>query len=383
MHEDTGISTAVAELPPDLALIKMENESIQALAAARPRSMVTIKQELVTTLDAFPAFAEQLMYAKPCGKDPETGEQKIARGLSVRAAEALAEAYGFNRVRSEVTELPDDRVKVEATFVDFQRGRIWQDAGIVSKWFRRRNGQMERIADDRFYGVVVKAEASRRIREVVNRSVNAGLKAWLWDEACKRCSKLLDDKAVNKILGHFRGLGVTQDEIERFLGVPASAGWTEQHRLDLMGAWQAIQQGEETVESMFRSGDHQAPKTTAPLNTGTDEALKKPEVRDADRPGNDPKPKARGRKPKPESAGEESQVPPEPTEESSQESGAPAEQSRFFTEWLGDLHEANTTNKCGALLQSLLAAQKELLPGELEQGKDSFRRKTEAMRAAK
>ena len=186
--------------------------------------------------------------------------QKFARNLSIRAAEALAEAYGFNRLRCDVSDLPNDRVKVEATFVDFQRGRIWQDAGIVSPWYRARGGSMQRVPEDRFLNVTLKAEKSKYIREVINRSVNQGLKAWFYDQCEQIQDKLLDDVTVKKIIAQFATKGIDQESIEaKIVGRPLSAGWTNEDRKTLLGVWTALKENETTVAELLADAD--GPKT--------------------------------------------------------------------------------------------------------------------------
>lgn len=257
---------AIAKLPQHLAVIKMENDNIQSLAAAHPRNYESVKRDLLAQLDAYPSFAAEAIYAKPVGKD-ESGRQKIARGLSIRAAEAIAEAYGFCRVRTDVTPVDDDTVKVEATFVDYQKGRIWQDGGLVSKWYKGGRAQgykMIKHADDRFYGVVVKAEISRRVREVITRSVPPGLRAELFDMAERRMATLLTDDKVKKLVGSFAGIGVTQAMVEGYIGRTAAAGWTEEDRIDLLGLWNAIKEGETTVADAFGEHGYKAPGADAP-----------------------------------------------------------------------------------------------------------------------
>lgn len=256
-HEERTNIAAVAQLPSDLAILRLENETIQSLAAARPRDHNSIKREMQAQLDEYPSFAKQAIYSKPCGQD-ESGRQKIARGLSVRCAEAIAEAYGFCRVRTDVTPIDDDTVKVEATFTDYQKGRIWQDGGIVSKWFRRKGGQMSKHPDDRFYGVVVKAELSRRVREVILRSVPPGLRAYVMEQAENKLASILDEKAIDKIVEKFGQKGVTLTQLEGHIGRTRKTGWTEEDRLDLLGLWNAIEEGETTVQEAF-SQEQQKP----------------------------------------------------------------------------------------------------------------------------
>lgn len=241
---------ALANLPAEIVLMKLENETIQALAAARPRDHEKIRNELVQQIEAYPSFAKSAIYCKPIGKD-EGGNQKYARGLSIRAAEAIAEAYGFCRIRSDVTPIDDAHVKVEATFTDYQKGRIWQDGGIISKFYKNRKGQMTRIPDDRFYNVTVKAEASKRIREVITRSVPPGLRSELMEMVEKKIDTLLDDSTIDKMIANFANKGVTVEHLEKLIGRTRKAGWTKEDRRNLVGVWNSLEQDETTVNEII------------------------------------------------------------------------------------------------------------------------------------
>jgi hypothetical protein len=256
MSTDLAIAQAAAALPPDLAILKLENETIQSLSAARPRDHHTIRQEIVAQLEAYPSFARSAIYNKPVGRD-ESGQMKFARGLSVRAAEAIAEAYGFCRIRTDVTPIDENSVKVEASFTDYQKGRIWQDGGIVSKFYKDRHGRMARIPDDRFYNVVVKAEVSRRVREVILRSVPPGLRSDLMELAERQIDELLDDATIDKIISKFASKRITLEQLEARIGRTRKSGWTKDDRRDLLGLWNAIEDGETTVAEAF--SDEQSP----------------------------------------------------------------------------------------------------------------------------
>jgi hypothetical protein len=260
---------AVANLPREIAVIKMENESIQAMAAARPRDYRSIAGEIKTQLELFPAFAKTAIYAKPVGKD-ESGRQKIARNLSVRAAEAIAEAYGYCRIRTnvEVVEGNPDVVRVEAIFVDYQKGKVWEDSGLLSKWYKDRNGKMQRTPDDRFFNVTVRAELSKRVREVILRSVAPGLRLELFDMAEKVTASLLDETAVKAIIDFFGKQGVTTPQIEEYLGRKLALGWTVEDKLNLHGLVNAIKDGETTLADAFNlqaESQGKVPKTVNDL----------------------------------------------------------------------------------------------------------------------
>jgi hypothetical protein len=286
--EDTQIG-ALSRLPAHLAVMKMENDNIQALAMARPRNFELIKKELMSQLTAFPVLATEAIYNKPVGREDDVcadcgavnfrdrktgktrdkcfeckspnvkqGAMKYARNLSVRAAETLAEVCGYNRVRSDSSpvyrddgKVDETQIKVEATYTDYQRGRIWQDGGMVSRVMKYKNGETGLIPIDRFLNTVVKAEKSKYVREVINRSMPAGLKAWFWEECEKITDEVLDEKTVEKIVGQFSGKGVTVEQLERLLGRTKAQGWTKQDRKTLLGVWNAIKDGETTIAEAF------------------------------------------------------------------------------------------------------------------------------------
>jgi len=303
---------AIAKLPNHLAVLRMENDNIMSLAAAHPRDQELMKAELEGQLRAFPKHAAKMVYAKPVGKESDIcadcgkecwpdkktkkpaidcfscgsrniirGAQKYARGLSVRAAEMLAEVYGYNRVRTAIEDISEDKVRVEATFVDFQKGRTWTDDAVVSKFFTRRDKSIERIPDDRFYGVVARAEASKRVREVITRCVSAGLKAWLYDECEKLIDQSLDENTVNKIIQNFANKGVRKEQLEQLIGRTIKDGWLLEDRKNLLGIWSGIESGEMTIQEVFCDLEEKkdvveqsAPKPATP----TENALTNPQL---------------------------------------------------------------------------------------------------------
>lgn len=249
---------------PEVIQMRMENEIMISECRARPRDFEAIKAELLENLQAFPALAQEAIYVKPVGKGDD-GQMKYAEGLSIRAAEVLAEAYGYNRVRADVTPIDDDKVKIDATFSDFQKSRIWQDGGILSKWYKSSGGGMKKVPDDRFYSVVVKAESSRRVREVILRSINSGLKAWFEAECRKLNDKSLTPDEIKSIIGHFRDKGVSLEQLSAFIGREPDMGWTSNDKQMLLGIWNAIKTGETTVQEAFPPIEEPAKKPTGPV----------------------------------------------------------------------------------------------------------------------
>jgi len=261
----------LAAIPKDMALLKMQNDSIMAMAASHPRNMVGIKNEMVEQLQAFPVFAQSAVYSKP------VGDGKMVRGLSVRAAEALFEAYGHCSVDSSSEPEGDDGARVTAIFVDFQKGRIWRDSGYVSKFYKKRGGGVGKHPEDRFWNVVVKAESSRRIREVILRSVPPGMKMELQSIAEREMAKSLSDSEVQKIIAEFEKLNVTLAMLETLLGKTLDAGWNQDDRVTLKGAYTALKDGESTIGEMFGKQDNadESASLNESLKSKADDAKKK------------------------------------------------------------------------------------------------------------
>jgi len=245
-----------SKLDPMQTLVKMENESIASMAVARPRNMKAIMADLTEQLDAFPVFAESAVYVKPVGKD-DRGQMQYARGLSIRAAEALAASFGYCRVETSVEPVDENHVRVSATFTDFQSGKIWRDSGIISRFYRDRFKKTVRHTDDRFYNVICKAELSKRTREVIVRSVSPGLRAQFQAAAERAMANVLTDETTGKMVNAFNAIGVDLVALEKFIGRSIKLGWTVDDRTKLMQVYNAIKENETTVAEVF--SDHQQP----------------------------------------------------------------------------------------------------------------------------
>lgn len=249
--EDNGDTNLVPVSVDDrVALIKMENDTLFAAARAMPRDHKQIRAELVAQFDAYPGLAAACIYSKPVGRDKATGVMKYATGLSIRCAEALADVYGYNRVEAETLDLDADRVKIVATFTDFARVRVWRTSGILSKRYKDAHGKMQRTPDDRFYGTVCKAEASRLIREAIVRAVPPGLRTEIRAICERKMAGMLSDQGVKKIVDAFAEIGVAAEQLEEHLG-RKTAKWTEADRLTLGKLFNAIDQEETTVAEVF------------------------------------------------------------------------------------------------------------------------------------
>lgn len=321
---EMGPINQIAGMPRDLAIVKMDNENMMALAAAHPRDYAVIQKDLVAQLQAFPEFAKSARYAKPVGREekcPKCGARseyqetcpkckalipmKIARGLSIRAAEALRLSFGFTKLEQTAEEINGgEAVQLTTTLVDFQRGNITRKSFPVSKTYKDRYGRQKRIPDDRFYDLTVKAKASIQARDAIMTLVPPGMKAALEAEAIRAQQALMTDEAIRAMLAKFATKDVTQAMLESCIGKPIAA-FTNDDRTTLLGIWTALEDGEMTVAEAFGG----APEDAPPKSKSIMEKLRKPT----------PQP------PPPD-------VPSPPQQKEDQETGSPFEQNEQVVE---------------------------------------------------
>lgn len=292
-REEEATALSIAErLPADMMLLKMENESIMAVARARPREPMKIVQQLRELIEAYPAAADEAIYSKPvgtvmqvtcagCGIKYEVTKveadtacpacdgtkhgairkvKKFAEGLSIRAAESIRSIYGYTRLATTTEEMPDGKVKLTGVLVDYAAGNVTSDERIVSPMYRARGGQMVRTPEDRFLNVVVKAEKAKLRRDVILDNTPNIVKAMFRDACEQKMGMLLSDEEIEqKVLPAFARYGVTPEQLDKIVGHPRKLGWTEEDRLALRKILNALKNEETTVRELLEGIDAPGP----------------------------------------------------------------------------------------------------------------------------
>lgn len=275
---DSAIEQTVAQ-SANMQLLKMESETMMAEARIHPRDHARIVAELRAQFEAYPSLAEEAIYNKPVGRGPdkctncgaelkrnkgqmatrcfrcrsdkiEEGKEQFARGLSIRAAETLFQLFGYNRVM-ETIEPTDGGCKLATLYVDYEHGGMWGKEGFAGKTYKSKYGDTYTHSDDRFWGLVVKAEHSKLTREVILRCMPAGLKAEMEVLAERKIETLLTDATVTKIVTAFASKGVTEVQLEELLGRPRAHGWTVDQRKILAGVWNNVKDDPEEQARIF------------------------------------------------------------------------------------------------------------------------------------
>lgn len=288
----------VQQLPPDLMLLKMENEQIFSVARMQPRDPMAIVAQLRALIEAYPAAADEAVYSKPvgtvqkikCGNPtcgvfyevnkitPETdcpacqskerGEakavKKFAEGLSIRAAETIRSVYGYTRLATTTEQLDDDRVKVTGVLVDYAAGNVTSDERIVSPYYTSQYGQRTRMPEDRFLDVKVKAEKAKLRRDVILDNTPAIIKALFRDACEEQMQGLVAPEIIKqKIIPAFGHYEISPSQLDKIIGKPHELGWNDRERLECRKILNALKNGETTSHELL------AGLETAPMEQTT------------------------------------------------------------------------------------------------------------------
>ena len=329
------------DLPRDVMLLKMDHESIMAAAAVRPRNNALILKELLAIIDAYPAAADDAIYCKPvgtvwaikCGKCgnrfessdrdtecPKCGSEKhekdearkvkkYAENLSIRAAETIRSIYGANSLRVAEEMLPDGKIRLTGIFVDYATATMTSDERIVSPWYKKRGGGMERIAEDRFLNLTVKAEKAKLRRDLILDAVPAVLKA-AYRDACEK--KIVATVTAGYIEDHIipflPSIGLDMQDAEYIVSKPRSMGWTNEDIATLRKVCSGLKNGEFTKAELFdelRAEREQEEAQRMPVNIPEGAKtvdLQKPKGEKTKRPGSkEKKPEETGAQDEPQS----------------------------------------------------------------------------------
>lgn len=284
----------------NLAILRMENETIMSAAQMKPRDSLLIVQQLTALIEAYPAAAEEAVYSRPvgsvqevtcakCGVKYESAyvtadtacpacespaqrdrhtkvkKTKFAEGLSIRAAESIRSIFGYTRLAVTNEMLPNGSIKLTGTLVDYSAGNMTSDERIVSPYYKSKDGQMVRHPEDRFLNVVVKAEKSKLKRDIILDSVPGIIKALFRDECEKKMLALVSPELIEqKVVPAFAEFGITLENLEAIIGRKLKMGWKEEDRLQLRKILSGLKSGETNAKDLLADIAGGAEQTAEP-----------------------------------------------------------------------------------------------------------------------
>jgi hypothetical protein len=253
MEETTGPAAPMGEqlVAQGATIVKLENQTQMTVAVQRPRDEVKILAAALKELDTYPSMADEVLYRKPVGK--ENGVQKYAEGLSIRTAESLANRWCNSAFGCDIIHDDEQGVILAAVFLDYEsntRRVLQKKVSRMYKASQSAGGGMKRTPDDRFYDVVVPANQSKLLREVILRSLPAGLKLEYENRARQIMLGGDAKKLTTKLVQGFIRLGVSKSKLEELAGKRID-DLTPEEIANLIATGNAIREGETTIEQLI------------------------------------------------------------------------------------------------------------------------------------
>lgn len=208
-----------------------------AIAVSRPRDIEQARAAILRAC-ARPTFAKAALYAKPVGRDRDTGEDKYIEGPSIRMAEEFARHMGNLAMDQETTYEDRDKLKVKVSACDLEANIVWDKEFTVEKTVERsylRTGQIARGQRTNSYGKQVYlveateddlakkigAAASKALRDCILRLVPSDIR----EDAVMAVKKTQADEdakdpqaAKRAVIDAFSSIGVMPDALQEFIG---------------------------------------------------------------------------------------------------------------------------------------------------------------------
>jgi len=234
------------------------------IARQFPRDETRILNSLLATLDTYPQFAERALYSIPYRDRDRTVH---VEGLTIRAAETMATAWGHMRVGVRILSEDDDGWDLEAVVFDMQTNYWELQPARASKWIRLRDGRME-LLDERRQIQARGSAASKLKRNCVLSVLPLHLKAAFEKRVREKLAggelmQPADPARVQSALAAFLdGFQVTETMLAAYVSKPRDL-WTGNDLATLRALFEALRENETTVAEAFGSASAPSAPTIA------------------------------------------------------------------------------------------------------------------------
>lgn len=262
------------EVAPTLPTVGGASFDTQVATAKRfPRSIARFMQHAQEMATLTPEIAASCIYAIP-------RDGKMIEGPSARLAEIVAHAWGNLRIQAGASE-SDDRFIIG-------RGEAWDVEANVAVAFevrRRITNKGGKTYGDDMITVTGNAAASIALRNAVFKAVPSSF----WKPIYGKCREVVAGKAEtfhkrrDEMMKAFGVMGATPEQVTGLVGVRGVLDITLEHMVTLTGVYNALKEGETTIEESFppaaikpaeRKSEQQTKGAPAPASSQAPEPAK-------------------------------------------------------------------------------------------------------------
>lgn len=248
-------SDAAALVAQGVTLMRVENESMLAVAIQRPRDEKKVLKAAIEELLMVPEQAKRAYYSIPYRERQLDGTQKLVNieGPSIKASMALARRWGNCSVTARALTEDATGADLAGIFIDFETNFRVERPFRASKIMKKRSGGTYTLDPQRWVAAL-QAAASKASR---NATIN-GLPDYLVAAYLKQARTIAagdpeskaDPKKVAGVVAAFKRYDVTQEMLETYLNAKVDE-WMGDDLATLIGLGNAIKDGQLSVTEAF------------------------------------------------------------------------------------------------------------------------------------
>lgn len=228
------------------AMAKAEVDHQVEVANDKRRSVTQFMKECVDLVGLSEAVAQSCVYALP-RKDRRGGEKNIV-GPSVRLAEIVLSSWRNCRVAARILDDTGDYVLAQGVFIDMEKNVATSRE--VRRRITDRNGR-------RYSADMIMQTANAACSIAARNATFSGVPRAYWEAAYLKAMEIIAGDAETlgnkrlKALDAFQKLGVSAERVYASLEVAGIEDITGEHLLTLRGIYNAIREGDVTIEEEF------------------------------------------------------------------------------------------------------------------------------------
>jgi hypothetical protein len=251
----TGGGEAAALVAQGATLMRIENESMLAVAIQRPRDAKKVLARALEELAILPEEAKEAYYSIPYKERQPDGSTKMVsvEGPSINASSTLARLWGNCSVTARALDEDAAGATIAGIFTDFETNFRQERPLRVSRVKKRRGGGTWTLDPQRWL-----AEYQAGVSKAQRNATLKGLPAWLVKRYTKAAKAMAagdpdskaDPKKVAGVLRAFERFKVTAAQLEAYVGAPQGE-WLGEHLATLIGLGNALVDKQLTVEEAF------------------------------------------------------------------------------------------------------------------------------------
>ena len=265
-------------------VLRIENDTQQALAIQRPRNVVSVVKAAEDELSIAPEFAEKVLYKIPYTDRSDGDERKVnVEGIGTHGAAMLARLWTNNSHGVRLTGETPTHVHMEGVFMDFETNTRTVRPYAVAKMAWRKALKQEITLSARELQQAIMIGISKTDRNVIIASIPPAVKIAFMAKAKSLIAKRANPDNVEIMLAQFKQFGVSKRAVLKYAGVSATSGIIGDVFVSLTATLNALVDGELQPHHI---DEPQVEKKSAAVVDKAARANKKP----ADDPGPQPPP---------------------------------------------------------------------------------------------